>query len=70
MEIRLLAFGQIADIVGIIINRFLNRKKAIEAFKKLESKLENISFTKILLNTNPDETNNEPITITNYKPLP
>ena len=61
---------QIADIVGIIINRFLNRKKAIEAFKKLESKLENISFTKILLNTNPDETNNEPITITNYKPLP
>ena len=59
---------QIADIIGIIINRFLNRNKAVEAFKKLESNLENISFTKISLKPNPNETNIEPITIKNYKP--
>jgi len=50
---------QIADIVGIIINRFHNRDRAVEACKELWTRIQRPTFTKISLNANPD-TNIEP----------
>lgn len=45
---------QLADITGIIINRFHNRKKAIKAYGNLTKCLKKIKFTKIILNESPD----------------
>ncbi len=50
---------QIADIIGIIINRFYNRQKAIEAYRELKAIVKIASFTKIVLNPNPDEITKE-----------
>lgn len=46
---------QIADIVGIIINRFYNRNRAVEAYNELWVKNKKPNFTRIILNSNPDE---------------
>lgn len=46
---------QIADIVGIIINRFKNRHRAEAAYKELFAVIKEKAFTKLILNPNPEE---------------
>jgi hypothetical protein len=45
---------QIADITGLIINRFHNRNKAIEAYKALYKVITHQEFMKIILNEIPN----------------
>lgn len=45
---------QIADITGIIINRFYNRNKAVEAFNELYKVIKKQDFTKLILNEAPN----------------
>lgn len=52
---------QIADIVGIIINRHHNRDRAHDAYNALWKKIKKQHFTKIILNDNPDESINPEI---------
>lgn len=56
---------QIADIIGIIINRFFNADKPFEAFKVLDQDKDRLmQITEIVFNPNPDESNIEPSTLT------
>jgi hypothetical protein len=45
---------QLADILGIIVNRYHNRNKAVNAFKALYTILKKQKFTKVLLSETPN----------------
>ena len=53
---------QIADITGIIINRFYNKGKAEKAFKNLKKCISHYGITELILSENPDM-NTDPIII-------
>jgi hypothetical protein len=51
---------QIADIVGIIINRFYNGQQAVDAYNELWAKLKKSPITRIIMNPNLNDVNIEP----------
>ena len=53
---------QIADIIGIIINRFHNRNKAVNAYNELYKVIKKQELTKLILNETPN-LNTNPIII-------